>query len=37
VLEAATVANLAAGVEVGKAGVSTVSPEEILAAGTATA
>jgi bifunctional ADP-heptose synthase (sugar kinase/adenylyltransferase) len=37
VLEAATVANLAAGVEVGKAGVATVSPEEILAAGTATA
>lgn len=32
VLEAAQVANLAAGVEVGKRGVATVSPEEVLAA-----
>jgi D-beta-D-heptose 7-phosphate kinase/D-beta-D-heptose 1-phosphate adenosyltransferase len=31
VLEAAAVANLAAGVEVGKAGVATVAPEEVLA------
>ncbi len=30
-LEAATLANYAAGIEVGKAGVATVSPEEILA------
>ena len=29
--EAAQIANFAAGVEVGKAGVSTVSPEEVLA------
>jgi D-beta-D-heptose 7-phosphate kinase/D-beta-D-heptose 1-phosphate adenosyltransferase len=32
VLEAAQLANLAAGVEVGKRGVATVSPEEVLAA-----
>ena len=31
VREAAQVANYAAGVEVGKAGVATVSPEEVLA------
>jgi D-beta-D-heptose 7-phosphate kinase/D-beta-D-heptose 1-phosphate adenosyltransferase len=32
VLEAALLANLAAGVEVGKAGVATVGPEEVLGA-----
>ena len=32
VLEAALIANLAAGIEVAKAGVATVSPDEVLAA-----